>query len=70
MQHAGYVLQRALVFPFFFPKLFSLQTDVRKVYLHVFRLFLKDTNIEARAKLESVSDTVAVCVLQQTVHSI
>ena len=32
-----------------------------------FRLFLKDSKIEARAKLESVSDTAAVCVY--TVHS-
>ena len=39
-------------------------------------VFLKDTKIEARAKVVCVcvcvcvSDTAAVCVLQQTVHSI
>ena len=46
---------------------FSFFHYARKVSLHVselFRLFLKDTNIEA------VSDTTAVCALQQTVHSI
>ena len=52
------------VFPFFPKPFLSLQTNARKFCLHVFelfRLFLKDTKIEARAKLECVSDTAVVC---------